>query len=410
MKTIYIDAYAGAAGDMIVAALYSILASAVGAETAERKFRDELAKISLDGYKIEFKNEIRGGISGTAFCVTDEWRPSSAKPHDHVHRNYSDIEKLLMNSSLDTRVVRESIRAFAVLAETEAKVHGVDIDKVHFHEVGAIDSIIDITGAFILMHLLKWPRVLSSRINVGSGTVKCAHGILPVPAPATLELTKNMPIFSIGEEMERTTPTGALLIKSLASAFTSMPQGKVISIGYGAGKKDSKDIPNVLRATLMMSGEEPEYDKDFCVLIETNIDDMTPQDYLPVMDKLFECGALDVWIEPIYMKKNRPASKFCCLIQPEKKNSAIDIILVNTTTQGIRYHIVSRDKLFWRIDEVNTPYGTVRMKSSKLGDRVLRVTPEHDDLRRIAAEYDMPLNEVRAAVTNSYNIKEGDLP
>ena len=410
MKTIYFDAYAGAAGDMIVASLFSVLASAVGAETAERKFKDELAKISLDGYKIEFKNEIRGGISGTAFSVFDECCQASGSSRDHVYRNYSDIEKLLLNSSLSARVIRESIRAFAVLAEVEAKIHGIDVDKVHFHEVGAIDSIIDVTGAFILMDILKWPRVLSSRINVGSGTVKCAHGILPVPAPATLELIKDLPIFSIGEEMERTTPTGALLIKSLASAFSPMPSGRVICIGYGVGKKDSKDIPNVLRTTLMMSGEEPQYDKDFCVLIETNIDDMTPQDYLPVMDKLFECGALDVWIEPIYMKKNRPAQKFCCLIQPEKKNPAIDIMLINTSTQGIRYHIVSRNKLFWRIDEVNTSYGTVRMKSSKLGDRVLRVTPEHDDLKRIAAEYDMPLSEVRAAVTNFYNKKEGDLP
>ena len=409
MKTIYIDAYAGAAGDMIVAALFSILASAVGEQTAERKFKDELAKISLDGYEIEFKNVTRGGISGKAFCVNDDSQ-ASGKSRDHVHRNYNDIEKILLNSSLDTRVIRESIRAFAVLAEVEAKVHGVDVDKVYFHEVGAIDSIIDISGAFILMNLLKWPRVLSSGINVGSGTVKCAHGILPVPAPATLELLKNLPVFSIGEEMERTTPTGALLIKSLASAFSSMPQGRVICIGYGAGKKDSKDIPNILRAALMMSGEESQYDKDFCILIETNIDDMSPQDYLPVMDKLFGCGALDVWIEPIYMKKNRPASKFCCLIQPENKDSAIDIILVNTTTQGIRYQIVSRNKLFWRIDEVNTPYGIVRMKSSKLGDKVLRATPEHDDLRRIAAEYDMPLYEVRAAITKIYNIKEGDLP
>jgi uncharacterized protein (TIGR00299 family) protein len=410
LKTIYIDASAGAAGDMIVAALFSLLASAVGTETSEQTFRKELAKIPLDGYKTEFKNGIRGGISGVEFCVHDECNLLSDKSKDQICRKFHDIEIIFLNSSLDSRIIRESIHAFAVLAEIEAKIHDTTVDEVHFHEVGAIDSIIDIAGTFVLMNLLKWPRIISSGINVGSGTVKCAHGILPVPAPATLELLKGLPVFSTGEEMERTTPTGALLIRRLASAFSSMPPGKVISTGYGIGKKESKDIPNALRAVLLESGEGVQCDNDFCVLIETNIDDMTPQDYLPVMNKLFECGALDVWMEPIYMKKNRPAQKFCCLVRPETKDSAIETILRHTTTQGVRHHTVSRSKLFWRIEDVNTPYGTVRMKCSKLGDKVLRVTPEHDDLKRIAEEYNMSLNEVRAAIANFHSIKEGDLP
>jgi len=409
LKTIYIDAYAGAAGDMIVAALFSLLASAVGTETVERKFKNELAKIPLDGYNIEFKADSRGGISGIAFSVKDEHHDNvlSEESQNHVHRKFHDIERIFVNSSLNSRIIRECIHAFAMLAEVEAKVHGTTIDEVHFHEVGAIDSIIDIAGAFILMDFLKWPRIISSSINVGSGTVKCAHGIFPVPAPATIELVKGLPVYSMGESMERTTPTGALLIKRLASAFSSMPPGRVVSVGYGIGKKESSDIPNALRVVLMESGEESQYDNDFCILIETNIDDMTPQDYLPVMDKLFECGALDVWIEPIFMKKNRPAQKFCCLVQPERKTQVTEIILRHTTTQGVRYQVVSRSKLFWHIEEVNTPFGIVRMKSSKMGDKVLRVTPEHDDLKRIAAEYDMPLNEVRAHTTKYYT-KEGD--
>ena len=408
MRTIYLDAYAGAAGDMIVAALFSLLASAVGTETAERKFKEELDKIPLDGYSTEFKSDSGGGISGIAFRVYDEREHgvSYEKAHHHDHRNFHDIEKIFLNSTLDVRIIRESIHAFAVLAEVEARIHGTTVDKIHFHEVGATDSIVDIAGTFILMNLLKWPRVISSKINVGSGTVKCAHGILPVPAPATLELIKGFPIFSIGEEMERTTPTGALLIRHLACGFSSMPSGKIVFSGYGVGTKKSSDIPNVLRAVLMESGDES-CDNDFCVLIETNIDDMVPQDYLPAMDKLFECGALDVWIEPIYMKKNRPAQKLCCLLPPEKKDSAAEIILRHTTTQGLRYHTVSRSKLIWRTDEVNTPFGLVRMKSSMLGDEVLRVTPEHDDLKRIAAEYDMPLGKVRALAANF--IKESDL-
>ena len=408
MRTIYIDAYAGAAGDMMVAALFSLLASAVGTETAERRFREELSKMPLESYCIELKNDARGGISGVSFRVYDDCEAhvlSEDSPH-HIHRNFSDIEKIFLNSTLPSRVIRESIHAFAVLAEAEARVHGISVDEVHFHEVGAIDSIVDIAGTFILMDLLKWPRVISSNINVGSGTVNCAHGILPVPAPATLELLKGLPVFSIGEEMERTTPTGALLIKILASAFSSMPSGKVVFAGYGVGKKVSRDIPNVLRVVLIESGEES-YDNDFCVLIETNIDDMMPQDYLPAMDKLFKNGALDVWMEPIFMKKNRPAQKFCCLVPPENKETAAEIILRHTTTQGVRYNVVSRSKLFWRTEEVDTPYGLIRMKSSRLGDRVLRVTPEHDDLKRIAAEYDMPIGEVRAIAANI--IKESDL-
>jgi len=409
LRTIYIDAYAGASGDMIVAALFSLLASAVGQETAETKFGEELSKMPLEGFRFEFKGESRGGISGISFRVYDGSDPDvlSEESNHHVHRNFHDIEKIFINSSLDPHVVRESIHAFAVLAEAEAKVHGTTVDKIHFHEVGAVDSIVDIAGTFILMGLLKWPRVISSRINVGSGVIKCAHGILPVPAPATLELINGLPVFSIGEEMERTTPTGALLIRRLASAFSSIPYGKVIFAGYGVGKRESRDIPNVLRATLMESGEESS-DNDFCVLIETNIDDMMPQDYLPAMDKLFEHGALDVWMEPIYMKKNRPAQKFCCLVTPDKKDLAAEIILRHTTTQGIRYNIVSRSKLFWRIDEVNTPLGLVRMKSSSFRDKVLRVTPEHEDLKRIAVEHNMPIGEVRVLVAKY--IKESDLP
>ncbi|MCL1941797.1 MAG: nickel pincer cofactor biosynthesis protein LarC, partial [Synergistaceae bacterium] len=346
-------------------------------------------------------SDSRGGIAGTAFRVFDESKGR------RVHRNFRDIEKIFLKSKLAPRIIRECIHAFATLAEAEAKVHGTTVDEIHFHEVGAVDSIVDIAGTYILMELLKWPRVISSSINVGSGTVKCAHGILPVPAPAALELLKGLPVFSAGGEMERATPTGALLIRLLASAFSSMPPGKVIFAGHGLGGRESRDIPNVLRAILMESGESS-CDNDFCVLLETNIDDMTPQDYLPAMDKLFENGALDVWTEPIFMKKNRPAQKFCCLTPPEKKDAAAEIILRHTTTQGVRYHYVSRSKLFWRIEEVNTPYGPVRAKISRLRDEVLRVTPEHDDLKRIAAEHDMTLGEARALAANF--IKESDLP
>ena len=246
MKTLYLDCFAGIAGDMLIGALLGLLPD-------PERFRAEMRRLTLlpeDSYELVIERGMKNGIAGTNFDV---------RTHEHhPHRGLHEIEEIVGGSALSDRVRRESLRAFALLAEAEAQVHGTTPDKIHFHEVGAIDSIVDIVGAFVLMELLDWPRVLCSPLNVGSGTVTCAHGVLPVPAPATALLLRGLPIFSRGAPMERTTPTGALLARTLASAFCSIPAGSVIASSFGLGNRDSEDMPNVLRVLLMEAGQEDE--------------------------------------------------------------------------------------------------------------------------------------------------------
>lgn len=303
---------------------------------------------------------------------------------------------MISASSLPERVKRESLRAFSVLAEAEAHVHGTTPDKVHFHEVGAVDSIIDIVGTFILMDALGWPRVLSSPLNVGSGTVKCAHGVLPVPAPATERILHGVPVYSAGSPMERVTPTGALLIKTLADAFCSVPPGRITASGFGLGDRTSEDMPNVLRALMIEdSAEDDGLVRERLTLLECNIDDMNPQDFEPVSARLFREGALDVWTEPIYMKKGRPAVKFCCLAEPERSAALTEMILRGTTSLGVRALPAERTSLRREIGTVRTSLGELRVKSAYIGTELLRRVPEFDDLKRIADERGMSTAEVR---------------
>ena len=307
---------------------------------------------------------------------------------------------MITASGLPPRVKRESLRAFSLLADAEASVHGTTPDQVHFHEVGAVDSIIDIVGTFILMDALSWPRVLCSPINVGSGTVTCAHGVLPVPAPAAELLLHGLPVFSRGEPMERTTPTGALLVKMLADGFCSLPPGRIVASGFGLGNHTSPDMPNVLRA-LLMDTEAEEGDgliHERLALLECNIDDMNPQDFEPVTEHLFQAGALDVWTEPIYMKKGRPAVRFCCLAEPDRARELTVMMLRETTSQGVRVLEVARSRLRWQTDRVTTSLGELGVKSAFLGDELLRRTPEYEDLKRLAGQHGLSMAEARARV------------
>ena len=392
MKTLYLDCFAGIAGDMLIGALLGLLPS-------PERFRAEMRRLTLlpeDSYELVIERGMKNGIAGTNFDV---------RTHEHhPHRGLHEIEEIVGGSALSDSVRRESLRAFALLAEAEAQVHGTTPDKIHFHEVGAIDSIVDIVGAFVLMELLDWPRVLCSPLNVGSGTVSCAHGVLPVPAPATALLLRGLPIFSQGAPMERTTPTGALLARTLASAFCSIPAGSVIASSFGLGNRDSEDMPNVLRALLMESGrmEAGQVDEGLVherlTILECNIDDMNPQDFEPVSGRLFEAGALDVWTEPIYMKKGRPAVRFCCLAEPEKASPLTLIMLKETTSQGVRRIAADRTRLHFCIDRVSTPLGELDVKTALLGDVPLRRTPEYEDLKRLSTEHGLPMAEVRRRV------------
>ncbi|MBQ7197392.1 MAG: nickel pincer cofactor biosynthesis protein LarC [Synergistaceae bacterium] len=405
MKTLYLDCFAGIAGDMFIGALLNLVPD-------KNILIDGIKKISAldpDEYKLIIEQTTKNGIAGINFDVDlhehhhhhdhdHEHEEHEHEHHHHHHRHLADIEAMISSSELSLRVKREVLRAFSILAEAEAHVHGTTPDKIHFHEVGAVDSIIYIAGAFILMEALGWPRVLCSPINTGSGTVECAHGVLPVPAPATEFLLHGLPIFANGSPMERTTPTGALLAKILADGFSAIPNGKILASGFGFGNHESEDMPNALRVLLIDTSSETEINglvREKISLLETNIDDMNPQDYESVIEKLFAASALDVWTENINMKKNRPGVKLSCLAKPEDVLKISEIILKNTTSQGVRYSEFDRLRLKWRIEERETPLGQVHFKITELNGETLREIPEYEDLKRLAEKNKISMFEAR---------------
>ena len=378
---IYVDCSAGIAGDMFLAA---VLEMTDGFD----HLRSELAKISLKGYSLDLFRDKRGGISGLRFDVVSE--------EGHVHRHLADIKEMLLESTLSDEVKKMTVMAFSLLAEAEGKVHGEPADHVHFHEVGAVDSIIDMTGAMIMLEYLGWPEVVFSPLNVGSGTVKCAHGVLPVPAPATLELLKDISVYSMGDPMERVTPTGAVLVKSLGGRISAgMPHGKITGTGIGLGSRDGA-LPNILRATLLKRSDVFLYDRG--VELSANIDDMFPQDLAYLMEKLFDEGALDVWFESIQMKKNRPAVKVCTLCRECDSELLQEMILRESSSLGVRKIYVERSMLARSTDVMETSLGPVRMKSALMKNKVIKEMPEFEDIRKIASARSMPLSEVRSLI------------
>ena len=404
MRTLYLDCFSGIAGDMLIGALLNLVPSPEILKNGLKR----LTALNTDEYELVIENGLKNGIAGINFDVKvkhghaheDEHKHEHGHGHEHMHRHLHDIENMITSSDLSPRVRRESLRAFSLLAEAEARVHGTTPDEVHFHEVGAVDSIIDIVGTFILVDALGWPRVLCSPINVGSGTVQCAHGILPVPAPATEALLHGLPVFSNGSPMERTTPTGAVLAKTLSDGFCALPPGRIVASGFGLGNRTSEDMPNVLRALIIESGAE---DGDGLIhekltLLECNIDDMNPQDFEPVTERLFNGGALDVWTEPIYMKKGRPAVRFCCLTKPESARELTLAILRETTSQGVRVIETDRERLEWRVEKVSTTLGDLSVKTALLGNTPLRRTPEYDDVKRMSARLGLPMQEIRRRI------------
>ena len=401
MKTLYLDCFAGIAGDMFVGALLNFVSPEVLTEGIAK-----LSGLEPEEYELVIERATKNGIAGINFDVHlnehhhEHHEEHEHHEHHHHHRHLADIEAMITGSTLPSRVKVASLRAFSMLAEAEASVHGTTPDKIHFHEVGAVDSIIDIVGSFILMDALEWPRVLCSSVNVGSGTVECAHGILPVPAPATERLLNGLPVHSAGSPMERTTPTGALLVKTLAAAFSTLPAGKILASGFGLGNRESPDMPNVLRVMLIDSGSE--YESDGLVhervsVLECNIDDMNPQDYEPVIERLFSAGALDVWTENIAMKKLRPGVKLCCLCRDDMVKLS-KIILEHTTSQGVRVREFDRVRLNWKLEEVETSLGRIHVKTTELDGETLRRVPEYEDVKGLAAKHNIPMYEARRMV------------
>lgn len=377
MKIAYFNCFSGASGDMILGAL-------LDAGLDFEMLKTELAKLPFTGYELQKSHIVKKGISATKFDVKI--------PHEHHHRGLHKIFSIIDESTLSEDIKSTSKAIFQRLGEAEAKIHKKSVDKIHFHEVGAVDAIIDIVGAVIGFQLLGIDKIYASPLHVGSGTVDCAHGILPVPAPATAELLKSVPVYSKDVEGELVTPTGAAILSTLSEAFGDMPAMTIVETGYGAGGHDL-EIPNVLR---IMIGEAKELsDRDVTQLIQTNIDDMNPQFYEHIMERLFANGALDVYMTPIIMKKNRPGIILNVLGHPSSCQKLTDIIFSETTTLGIRLsdmkkrHILKREFI-----TLKTPWGEAKGKVRTLESGEKTVSPEYEDCKRLAQENNIPIQSV----------------
>ncbi|MCT8975760.1 nickel pincer cofactor biosynthesis protein LarC [Clostridium sp. CX1] len=431
MRTLYYDCFSGISGDMNLGALIDV---GVDKEYLIR----ELSKLNLDEYEIKIDKDNRKGITGTKVDVIlkHHSHTNSVSSHDHhveyhhisgenhkhchndtnhehnhIHRNLQDIELIIQKSNLNENIKNISLGIFKKVAEAEAKVHGKTMKEVHFHEVGAVDSIVDIVGAAICFDCLKIDRIKASTVEVGSGFVKCAHGVMPVPAPATVEILKGVPLRS-NLSFEATTPTGAAILAYAVEEFTDSRNFKIDKIGYGIGQKDIGDIPNVLRVYIgeeikeeMFSNdllEDPsEYQEltaDEVEVTECNIDDMNPEMYDYIMELLFNKGALDVYLTPIIMKKGRPAVKLNVIYTKEKSEEIREIILTQTTTLGIRKYKAHRDILKRDFVKVKTKYGEITVKNAYYKGKKIKSKPEYGDCKRAALENKVSINDVYSEV------------
>ncbi len=381
----YFDCFSGISGDMTLGAL-------VDAGVPLKEIEDGLSRLHVKGYQLKARKVKKCGMRATKVDVDlDESGGQGA-------RKWSDIQKIVKNSSLSKPIKQKGLFIFKRLFEAEAKVHGSRYDKVHLHELGAVDCIVDIFGSLIGLDILGINEIYASPINLGSGLIKTEHGILPVPAPASVELLKGVPVYSSDISFELTTPTGAVLISSLASDFSPLPNMNILTTGVGAGNKNFKDRPNIMRIIL---GEGPQSSEpgtrtedDGVMVIETNIDDMNPQIYEYAMDKLFRAGALDVFLTPIIMKKGRPGITLSVICNEKEKDCLIDIILKETTSIGVRYYKTERKILKRQIKKKKTKYGTINVKVSQMDKKGRKISIEYEDCKKIAEKYNIPLVEV----------------
>lgn len=392
MKILYLDCFSGISGDMCLGAL-------IDAGVDEKRLRDDLLRLPLYDWDMRIEKKNSRGINGTKvdIAVREDRQP---------HRNFSDIKGILNDCSLPDGARDSALRIFARLAEAEGKVHGLPADRVHFHEVGGVDSIIDIVGTSLALYYLEVDRVICSPVPPGRGTVNCRHGVLPVPAPATAELLKGIPLASLDVEGELVTPTGAAIAATMAREFGPLPEMKVESLGYGFGSKDF-GIPNFLRVFIgEPAAEAYSYSTEAVLVMETNIDDMNPEFMGHVLDRLFSYGALDAFISPAYMKKGRPGYLLTVLCHPPLKDTVLKVLFEETSTLGVRWRQEQKSMLGRRISGVETPYGTVRVKYALSGDgKILRAAPEYEDCKSIAREKGVPVREIyEAALLRS---KEG---
>lgn len=379
MKIVYFDCGSGISGDMCLAALID-----AGAKISALK--SGLSKIPVKGYRIIHSRVHRCGIDASRLEV-------KLTSDSHPARRLKDVKKIISSSKLHPKIKSRGMEIFGLLFNAEASVHGVDMKNAHLHEIAAVDAIVDIMGTLILLDSLGINKVVSSPVNLGSGVVKTSHGVLPVPAPATAEILKGVPVYGSGDSAELATPTGAGIIKIIAESFGPMPHMTVSNIGTGAGARDLKGRPNVLRVMVGEGTGKSISGEALCVL-ETNIDDMDPRIYGHVMDMLFDAGALDVWLTQIIMKKSRPGVMLSVLCNEPDKPKMMDIILKETTTLGVRFYNVGRAALNRRLRKINTRFGAIRVKDAVIGDKVIKSMPEYEDCRRAALRHKAPLQAV----------------
>ncbi len=398
MKVLYYDCFSGISGDMHLGALVDL---GVPADHLQA----QLSRLGLDDeFDLRFEQQQKMGITGTRALVGLHHAEHGGDDHHHGHhhhhpkqRNLADIRGIIEGSGLPQGVRKRATGIFQEIAEAEAKVHGVDVGEVHFHEVGATDSIVDIVGAAICLEYLKVDRVLSRPVELGGGFVRMAHGTFPIPAPATAEILKGIPTTRGRAEKEMTTPTGAAILKATVDEFTSNPELTTTRVGYGLGYYDLP-VPNVLRVFLgevATGAANQPYERGRNVLIETNIDDMSPEEYEPLMEVLFQAGALDVFFTPVVMKKSRPATMVSVLAPGPALDALAEALFCHSSTFGLRYREVEKLMLPREVREIDTTYGTVRVKIAR---NPFRWKVEYDDLKRIAAGRNESIAAVRGAL------------
>jgi uncharacterized protein (TIGR00299 family) protein len=457
MRILYYDCFSGISGDMNLGALIDL-----GVD--KDYLISELAKLKVDGYKIEVTADERKGITGTKVKVRllseeqphqhgehhhhdeqkhhgdhhhhdhhkhdevehihnhedhehDEFNHShDGAEHHHVHchdhRNLKAVEDIINESALSDGVKKLSLKIFLKVAEAEAKIHGKDLMEVHFHEVGALDSIVDIIGSAICLDYLKVDKVMASSVELGGGFVKCAHGLFPVPAPATAEILKGVPVKLGAVQVETTTPTGAAILAATVDEFTDKKEFTIKKVAYGIGHRDTV-IPNVLRvylgelqeksAIVLVAAEKAGKEYEEAYMLECNIDDMNPEAYDYVMEKLFAFGAMDVFLTPIIMKKGRPAVKLSVLCDISLESRMTDVLLRETTTLGVRKYKVDKTMLKREFNKLSTKYGEVTVKSSLLNGEKIKSKPEYEDCKRLAKENNISLNEIYSEINKQLN-------
>jgi uncharacterized protein (TIGR00299 family) protein len=383
MKTLYFDCFAGASGDMILGAL-------VGVGVDSHALIESLSLLGVSGYEVSFETVDRSGISATYAKVRTA--------HEHAHRHLGDILKIIYESGLSEGVKDRAARIFSRLAEAEAHIHNVAVEKIHFHEVGALDAIIDVVGACIGFELLGVERFACSELHVGSGMVEMAHGRFPIPPPAVAELLKDAPVYSSDIKGELVTPTGAAIISTVCREFGPLPKMKIEETGYGAGTREYEKFPNVLRLMLGDDVNEEAAGDERLVIVETNIDDMSPQVYGHVLDEALKHGALDCYFTPVQMKKNRPAVLISILCRPSERDAMCELLLRETTTLGVRFYEVLRRALARETVSVETEFGAIDVKVARLDGRVVKEMPEYEQCRAAAEKANVPLQQVERAV------------